>query len=175
MSVPSDNRPPREKGFSKDADKLVRRLSLVAFLLCRHGRPATADEIRHRVEGYALMTDEAFKRRFYEDRAELGELGIAIVHQSDETIARDLIVKMGFSGNYLFDPHTRKHVRELWRASLSETGTRDAWAAGGAKSTVDKAKERVREILASEPEHPFPENLGRDFDAIIASAERQDA
>lgn len=97
------------------------------------------------------------------------------VEVSDETIARDLIVKMGFSGNYLFDPHTRKHVRELWRASLSETGTRDAWAAGGAKSTVDKAKERVREILASEPEHPFPENLGRDFDAIIASAERQDA
>ena len=34
--------PPREEGFSKDADKLIRRLSLVAFLLSRPGRPATA-------------------------------------------------------------------------------------------------------------------------------------
>ena len=70
---------PREEGFSKDADKLIRRLSLVAFLLSRPGRPVTGTEIRRRVEGYALMTDDAFKRRFYEDRAELAALGIGVV------------------------------------------------------------------------------------------------
>ena len=74
-------RAPREEGFSKDADKLIRRLSLVAFLLSRAGRPADAAEIRQRVEGYALMTDDAFKRRFYEDRAELAALGIGIVER----------------------------------------------------------------------------------------------
>jgi len=75
---------PREEGFSKDADKLIRRLSLVAFLLSRPGRPATAAEIRRRVEGYALMSDDAFKRRFYEDRAELAALGIAIAADGGE-------------------------------------------------------------------------------------------
>jgi proteasome accessory factor C len=70
--------PPREEGFSKDADKLIRRLSLVAFLLSRPGRPVTSAEIRRRVEGYALMTDDAFKRRFYEDRTELAGLGIGV-------------------------------------------------------------------------------------------------
>jgi len=75
--------PPREQGFSKDADKLIRRMSLVAFLLSRPDRPVTAAEIRARVEGYALMTDDAFKRRFYEDRAELAALGIGIVGDSD--------------------------------------------------------------------------------------------
>lgn len=75
--------PPREEGFSKDADKLIRRLSLVAFLLSRPGRPATAVEIRERVEGYALMSDDAFKRRFYEDRAELAGLGIGIVGDTE--------------------------------------------------------------------------------------------
>jgi trimethylamine---corrinoid protein Co-methyltransferase len=95
------------------------------------------------------------------------------VEVSDETIARDLIVRMGFQGNYLFDPHTRKHVRELWRASLSETGNYDSWKAAGARSTVDKAQARVEEILAAEPEHPFPDDLGREFDAIIAAAEAQ--
>ncbi len=81
---PGQGGAPREEGFSKDADKLIRRLSLVAFLLSRPGRPATAAEIRRRVEGYALMSDDAFKRRFYEDRAELTALGIAIAADGGE-------------------------------------------------------------------------------------------
>jgi proteasome accessory factor C len=72
-----------EEGFSKDADKLVRRLSLVALLLSRQGQPVGAGEIRETVEGYPLMTDEAFKKRFYEDRAELGALGVEIDAEKD--------------------------------------------------------------------------------------------
>jgi len=74
---------PREAGFGKDADQLIRRLSLVTFLLARRGNPVTVDEIRRVVEGYSLMTDEAFKRRFYEDRGELRDLGICIETASD--------------------------------------------------------------------------------------------
>jgi proteasome accessory factor BC len=72
--------PPQEpeKRQPKDTDQNIRRLSLVTFLLSRPGRPVSAAEIRMCVEGYALMTDEAFKKRFQEDRAELGELGIAV-------------------------------------------------------------------------------------------------
>jgi predicted DNA-binding transcriptional regulator YafY len=73
----------REEGFSKDADKLVRRLSLVALLLSRRGQPVTAAEIRSRVEGYPMMTEEAFKRRFFEDRDELKRLGIEIRADQD--------------------------------------------------------------------------------------------
>lgn len=80
----------REVGFSKDADKLIRRLSLVAFLLTRQNRPVRAEQIRRRVEGYALMTDDAFKRRFYEDRGELDLLGIAIASEPDEELGGEL-------------------------------------------------------------------------------------
>ena len=73
----------REEGFSKDADKLVRRLSLVALLLSRRGQPVSAEEIRHRVEGYPTMTEDAFKRRFYEDRTELAGLGVEIAAEKD--------------------------------------------------------------------------------------------
>jgi proteasome accessory factor C len=72
----------REAGFRKDADKLIRRLSLVALLLSRGGQPVSAEHIRRRVEGYPLMTDEAFRRRFYEDRAELARLGIRIAAEA---------------------------------------------------------------------------------------------
>jgi len=76
---------PKEEGFAKDSNKLIRRLSLVALLLSRTGRPVTVNEIRTTVEGYPGMTDDAFKRRFYEDRDELAELGIAITSQRDDS------------------------------------------------------------------------------------------
>jgi predicted DNA-binding transcriptional regulator YafY len=77
-------RAPREADFSKDADKLIRRLSLVAYLLTRRNRPVRAEQIRATVEGYPGMTDDAFKRRFYEDRSELALLGIEIRGDPDE-------------------------------------------------------------------------------------------
>ena len=39
----------------------------------------------------------------------------------------------------------------------------------GSPSTIERAAARVAEILAVEPE-PFPEDLGRELDAIIAAA-----
>ena len=73
----------REKAQSKDTDKLIRRLSLVALLLSRRGRPGDVAEIRSKVEGYPTMTEEAFKRRFFEDRDELRRLGIEIQASED--------------------------------------------------------------------------------------------
>jgi trimethylamine--corrinoid protein Co-methyltransferase len=96
------------------------------------------------------------------------------VEVSEETLAVDLIKKMGFNGNYLSDDHTRAHVRELWQARLGETGTYDGWRSAGAKSTTEKAQEKVAEILAAAPA-PFPADLGAEFDAIIAAAAKEAA
>jgi trimethylamine---corrinoid protein Co-methyltransferase len=88
----------------------------------------------------------------------------------DEHLALDTVKKMAFKGDYLFDAHTRAHVRELWRAQLGETGTYDGWRNDGAKSTVTKARERVHALLAAEPVG-LADDLGREFDEIIAAAE----
>ena len=60
---------------AKDTEKLIRQLSLIAYLMAER-RPVTATEIRRDVEGYSDMTEDAFARRFYADRAELDSLGI---------------------------------------------------------------------------------------------------
>ena len=41
-------------------------------------RPVTAPEIRRDVEGYSVMNEDAFARRFYADRSELEALGIVL-------------------------------------------------------------------------------------------------
>ena len=87
-----------------------------------------------------------------------------------ETLAVDLIKKLGFRGDFLFEPHTRAHVRELWQARLGETGTYESWQNAGSPRLEVKARAVADGILASPPAE-FPVELGRTFDEIIAAAE----
>src|SRR5215207_4349072 len=82
--------PPERIGtVSHDTDKLIRQLSLVAFLMAER-RPLTAREIKGTVEGYSEMSDEAFARRFYSDRTELISLGVPLQSQRDEFTGEEL-------------------------------------------------------------------------------------
>src|SRR5438132_1578426 len=75
--------------MSHDTDKLIRQLSLVAFLMADR-RPLTARDVKQNVEGYSEMSDEAFARRFYSDRAELLALGVPLQSQRDEFTGEEL-------------------------------------------------------------------------------------
>src|SRR6266508_3222709 len=53
-------------------------------------RPLTARDVKQNVEGYSEMSDEAFARRFYSDRAELLALGVPLQSQRDEFTGEEL-------------------------------------------------------------------------------------
>src|SRR5256884_6475367 len=53
-------------------------------------RPLTARDVKSNVEGYSEMSDEAFARRFYSDRAELHALGVPLHSQRDEFTGEEL-------------------------------------------------------------------------------------
>jgi proteasome accessory factor BC len=72
-----------------DTDKLIRQLSLVAFLMAER-RPLSARDVKMNVEGYSEMSDEAFARRFYSDRSELLALGVPLQSQRDEFTGEEL-------------------------------------------------------------------------------------
>src|SRR4026207_598330 len=86
--------------MSHDADKLIRQLSLVAFLMAER-RALAAREVKSSVEGYSEMSDEAFARRFYSDRAELTALGVPLQSQRDEFTGEELYTLR--SENYFLD------------------------------------------------------------------------
>src|SRR6187431_1092798 len=86
--------------MSHDTDKLIRELSLVAFLMAER-RPLTARDVKGNVEGYSEMSDEAFARRFYSDRAELTALGVPLQSQRDEFTGEELYTLR--SENYFLD------------------------------------------------------------------------
>src|SRR5437764_9952758 len=63
--------------MAKDTEKLIRQLSLISYLMAER-RPVTAPESRRDVEGYSVMNEDAFARRFYADRSELEALRIVL-------------------------------------------------------------------------------------------------
>ncbi len=75
--------------MTHDADKLIRQLSLVAYLMVEQ-RPITARDVKGNVEGYSAMGDEAFARRFFADRTELKSLGVPIGSNRDEFTGEEL-------------------------------------------------------------------------------------
>lgn len=71
---------------ARDTGKMIRQLSLVAYLMAHRRRRVDAATIRWNVEGYGDEDQswETFTRTFHRDREELARLGIEIRRQRSE-------------------------------------------------------------------------------------------
>ena len=82
------------------------------------------------------------------------------IQVNDETLAFDLIKKVGPGGHFVSERHTRRHMRsELYRPQLSDRGNRDKWLDEGAKDARGRATEKVNEILHKAPRSLLPEQV----------------
>jgi len=90
-----------------------------------------------------------------------------------DTIAVDLIKKVGHDGAYLKEEHTRRHYKQEHRLPLLfDAQFRNAWQATGGKDTAQRASERVHKILANHKPKPLGSGLERELDNILEDAER---
>ena len=70
----------------------------------------------------------------------------------NDSLALDLIEKVGLSGDFLNSEHTLRNFRRvLSRPLLAARTRRRTWESRGAKSFGEAAQEKVREILSAEP------------------------
>lgn len=69
------------------------------------------------------------------------------VRINDETLAVDLIDRMGHDGQFLQLEHTQKHFREQWYPGMFNREIFDSWAAAGSKSLGERAVEKVESVL----------------------------
>ena len=71
------------------------------------------------------------------------------IEVNDDTLALELIKEVGWQGIYLDKTHTAQHYRgEHLRPRFLRRDSREAWESKGAKTALDLARERVRDILA---------------------------
>ena len=83
-----------------------------------------------------------------------------------ETLARDVIEKVGPGGHYLQEKHTVRHMRdEIWMPGLLTRQHREVWKAEGAKDLAQRVGERARALAENHQPTPLP-------DKTLAALER---
>ena len=94
------------------------------------------------------------------------------IEVNEESLALDVIDKVGPGGNFLPEKHTLQHFRkEHWHPKLMDRSSYERWRQAGEKTLGQRVSEKVKEILNEyRPEVLSAEQI-RQIDAIIARAE----
>jgi trimethylamine--corrinoid protein Co-methyltransferase len=91
-----------------------------------------------------------------------------------ETLALEVIKRVGIGGNFLADKHTVTHFRkELWSPQLFDRRDWQSWWDGGAKTMVQWAREKKHCILSEHSPEPIDSALAGEIDGIVTAAARE--
>jgi trimethylamine--corrinoid protein Co-methyltransferase len=89
------------------------------------------------------------------------------IEVDDGTLALDLIKKVGYSDNYLTQSHTARRFRkEHYIPELLSREGYDAWEEGGRRLAIDRARDRVREILDNHQPRQLDPALEQELDQL---------
>jgi len=92
------------------------------------------------------------------------------VEVNDETLAVDLIRKLGPGGNFLAEKHTRTYQNEIYHPKLFNRQSIPAWKKIGKPTVRDAALERVRAILREHKAPPLSTEVNEMIDGVLAKA-----
>ncbi len=96
------------------------------------------------------------------------------IEVTDESLALDVIKRVGFSGNYLVEDHTADLFRtELFIPKLYSREPYDAWEEGGQRMAIDRAREHAQEILNGHQPRELDPNLTQELDQFRQSVARR--
>ena len=95
------------------------------------------------------------------------------VEVSDETMALDVIDKVGPGGHFLGEDHTYRHFRANWFPKLLDRSNYEAWKENGSLTLGDRARARAKEILETHRPEPLPEAAQAEMARIIEQAEKR--
>ncbi len=93
---------------------------------------------------------------------------------NEESLALKLISEVGPGGSFAGEPHTAAWFRrEMWEPTLWERRNFAAWQESDGRTDIDRARERVLDILAgAAPPDAISEEEERKLRAIIQKASR---
>jgi trimethylamine--corrinoid protein Co-methyltransferase len=91
----------------------------------------------------------------------------------DETLALDVIKKVGPNGTYLAEKHTRQHMKQIWRPGVWDRTPYDTWLREGKKGALEKATDIADDILANYRPEPLPDDVVAELRAIVVRADKE--
>ncbi len=95
------------------------------------------------------------------------------IEVTDETLALDVIDRVGPGGDFLSDKHTFSHFKEAWYPELFPRISFENWVADGKKTLVDRANEKAKDILEHYEAEPLPDDVVKKIRQITKEAEEK--
>ncbi|MCK4354433.1 MAG: trimethylamine methyltransferase family protein [Dehalococcoidia bacterium] len=93
---------------------------------------------------------------------------------NDDTLALDIIHKVGPRGQFLGQKHTLSHYKtEVWLPELSAKGPFAVWEKAGSKPLNQVANEKAKQILATHKPEPIPADEYGEISRILNRAEAE--
>jgi trimethylamine--corrinoid protein Co-methyltransferase len=86
---------------------------------------------------------------------------------NDETLAVDLIDKIGPGGHYLYEDHTLKHFKGVWYSDLFDRSINEMWLAAGAKRFEQRLREKTENLMQHQVV-PLPDEVLREMERMAA-------
>lgn len=91
-----------------------------------------------------------------------------------ETLAVDVIKKVGPRRHFLAQRHTMKHLlEEHYIIRFTDRNTRRGWEKKGKKDAIARAREKVDGILASHKPEPLEKNVVKKLEEIRRRAQEE--
>lgn len=91
---------------------------------------------------------------------------------NDDTLALDVMAKVGPDGQFLNTEHTLNYYKDRWYPSLFERGNYQSWIEKGEKVLAERAADRIEHLLAVHQLEPFPDKIKRRLKEIVQEAKR---
>ena len=92
---------------------------------------------------------------------------------NEDTLALDVIEKVGVGKDYLTQRHTLEHVKTgHFMPTMMERQSFDAWISGGKKSMLARARQKVSSILTEHEVPPLESDIQMQLTHIIQECER---
>jgi trimethylamine--corrinoid protein Co-methyltransferase len=96
------------------------------------------------------------------------------IRVSQETLAVDVIERVGPGGHYLTQEHTRRNFKaEAWFPALMDRQMRRTWEAAGSKSMADRIRTQVLDILKEHEPLPLEAAAEAALNDIVAQAQER--
>jgi trimethylamine--corrinoid protein Co-methyltransferase len=96
------------------------------------------------------------------------------IEVNEETLATDLINKVGPEGNFLMEEHTLKFLKqEGWYPRFLNRKNYEAWKAAGRKTVNQSLEEKVHQIIEADVPVQISKDEMNELDKIIAEREKR--
>jgi len=90
---------------------------------------------------------------------------------TDDTLALDVIERIGIGGSFLGDMHTRQHYRqEISINRLSDRLPWESWVAGGSRDMLQRAAREAERLLSLPPAPSLPPEQENEIAALVDAA-----